>query len=388
MSIIKFNQLLNQHTGKLLGLGMAWLGRKFYRQWHDDKNEIAQKPFPAPVPPFTQWPSRPHVSLLVAAWNEEAYLEGFLDSFANLGYPNKELILVAGGSDKTVELAQKWAGPQIKVLQQIPGEGKFNALHRNLSQASGSVILLTDADCLLTSAHVERLIYPIISGKAQATTGPFRPLSSTQFAHPFIWVQWATISYSHRSFGSTQPYVPFMIGPNCAITRSLLEVCWAGIDRAPIELDRHLALSAQRMGQQILYVKGSDVNTDYHVSLLRYILQRSRWHRTSVILHYEFGDRRWIRIIQNSIKSTVMLCLLLLPLLLGPVGVVICILLWARSFRRYLHALLYFHRDEQSKLSSRHLWAAFKLMIADFIAWAIVPVQIAVPKWRTHWRLD
>ena len=63
--------------------------------------------------PASVYATQPLVSLLVAAWNEEAHLVAFLSSFMALAYPQKELILCAGGDDQTWALAQAWATPTV-----------------------------------------------------------------------------------------------------------------------------------------------------------------------------------------------------------------------------------------------------------------------------------
>ena len=164
---------------------MARYGWRFYAQWQEDQNKLAQKQPPAPLPPL----ELPLVSLLVAGWNEEAYIEDFLSSFCDLDYPNKELILVAGGSDSTFRMAHQWASPQITVLEQQAGEGKYRALQRAYRVAHGDIVFLTDADCLLNSESFRRMIAPIISGREGVVTGRIRPLPH-QLSNPFVYAQW------------------------------------------------------------------------------------------------------------------------------------------------------------------------------------------------------
>ena len=127
--------------------------------------------------------SYPLVSLLVAAWNEEHNIHPFLNSFLKLAYSNKELILIAGGDDKTYARASSLEHPQIILLEQQKGEGKFRALKRGLNLAKGSIIYLTDADCRLTTEVFFSVVEPIIKEKESIVTGRFRPLEAVSYTH-------------------------------------------------------------------------------------------------------------------------------------------------------------------------------------------------------------
>ncbi|NJK33015.1 MAG: glycosyltransferase [Deltaproteobacteria bacterium] len=87
--------------------------------------------------------------MLVAAWHEADHIGAHIAAFQALRYPNKELILCAGGADGTCAIAQGCANESIHILEQMPGEGKQRALRRCYAAASGELIYLTDADCLL-----------------------------------------------------------------------------------------------------------------------------------------------------------------------------------------------------------------------------------------------
>ena len=143
---------------------------------------------PEPLPPPVDWPALPPVSILVAAWNEAARIDGHIESFRALRYPRKELVLCAGGDDGTYERACRHAGPAVIVLRQEPGEGKQRALARAFAETRGEIIFLTDADCLLTDEAFERTLRPVAIGEEQAATGGLRPLDG-QLGDSFVFAQ-------------------------------------------------------------------------------------------------------------------------------------------------------------------------------------------------------
>ena len=114
--------------------------------------------------PSSRWGVRPSVSILVAAWNEAPLIERHLASFARLTYSDLQMVICAGGTDGTYAIASRFGGDRLIVLEQRSGEGKQSALRRCLAAATGQVIVLTDADCLITEDQLERLIEPILVG--------------------------------------------------------------------------------------------------------------------------------------------------------------------------------------------------------------------------------
>ncbi len=92
-------------------------------------------------------PLLPTFTAIVAAWNEESNLNRHILSFKSLERSDCELIISAGGTDGSYAIAKSFAGPNIKVLEQLPGEGKQRALQNCLESASHELLYFTDADC-------------------------------------------------------------------------------------------------------------------------------------------------------------------------------------------------------------------------------------------------
>jgi len=76
------------------------------RQWRLDCRRIRQlAASPADVPGLESLSDPPIVSFLVAAWNEESTVQPCIDSILHLTYPKLEIVLCAGGTDRTWEIA-------------------------------------------------------------------------------------------------------------------------------------------------------------------------------------------------------------------------------------------------------------------------------------------
>lgn len=97
------------------------------------------------------------ISVVIPTLNEEANLPhvlGDLPSYVS------EIIVVDGHSkDRTVEIARERGS---KVLYDDRGKG--SALRKGLSEASGDIIIMMDADCSHTANEIELLVAGINAG--------------------------------------------------------------------------------------------------------------------------------------------------------------------------------------------------------------------------------
>ncbi|MBW7899652.1 putative glycosyltransferase EpsJ [Candidatus Brocadiaceae bacterium B188] len=132
----------------------------------------------------------PLVSVVIPAYNEEQYLSGTLQSVINQDFQNFELIVVNNNStDKTAEIAENFGANIIFE----PRQGVGFARQRGFMEAKGSIIATTDADTILPSNWLSRIVdkfekdenlvafgglYTLYSGPLSAR------LTFSYFAHP------------------------------------------------------------------------------------------------------------------------------------------------------------------------------------------------------------
>lgn len=111
--------------------------------------------------------AEPTVSVIVAARNEEAFIERCVASLLCLDYPEGKLEIVVvndGSTDRTEEIVKRYAGahPSLKVLSTMPGEGnlrgKTNAVACGIEASSGEIIMFTDADCVVGADWVRSTV--------------------------------------------------------------------------------------------------------------------------------------------------------------------------------------------------------------------------------------
>jgi cellulose synthase/poly-beta-1,6-N-acetylglucosamine synthase-like glycosyltransferase len=295
---------------------------------------------------------------LVAAWDEAEHIAQHIQSFLELRYPNKQLILCAGGGDGTYEAAAAWARESIIVLQQQPGEGKQRALRRCLQHAGGEVIFLTDADCLLDDTAFEQTLFPVVTGQERVSTGSVRPFPN-QTNNAFIVAQAAAQLYSDMC-GS--PYSTGLSGRNASIERKLLQA-----------------------GGRIRWVPESQLCTEYPVTIGGYIRQQRRWLRNVVVHGWRFGATQEVQAsLRTSATGLGMLTLPFGALLWGPLFTV-WLLLLAHAFFSRIRYLYFAHIALRTPFGPKQIACQIPLLLLDFIAWSRPLVDYLFTRGRSVW---
>jgi glycosyltransferase involved in cell wall biosynthesis len=99
--------------------------------------------------------SKPVISVIIPAYNEENYLADCLKTVTNQkNCPEYEVILVDNNSnDNTVKIAKKYN----VIVASEPEQGVVMARQKGLSMASGEIIVSTDADCIFKDDWLQKI---------------------------------------------------------------------------------------------------------------------------------------------------------------------------------------------------------------------------------------
>src|SRR5712664_2592403 len=99
---------------------------------------------------------QPLVSILIPAFNAQAWLADTISSAIGQTWPRKEIIVVDDGStDQTLSIARQFASKHITVITQA-NQGAAAARNKALSLSHGDYIQWLDADDLLAPDKVAR----------------------------------------------------------------------------------------------------------------------------------------------------------------------------------------------------------------------------------------
>lgn len=375
---------LEHHSGWLLGVGLVaaiWVNA---RQWQKDRRaalRLYKQRNELPISLPSNIPL-PRVSLLIPAWNEAAHLPSCLSSIIALRYPEKEVIICAGGKDGTLEIARRYAGRGVIAIEQAPGEGKQSALQRCFECSTGEIIFLTDADSLLDDECFELTVAPIITGSEIATTGSRQPLTDQRHL-PLVTFQWADHLYQECTLPD---YINAMFGVNAAIHRNALEKSGAFTGHASIGTDLYLAHRLMDAGFRIRYIRHSRVQTEYKADPFSYVRQQSRWFRNRFVYGMRdcaLGD------VFSQLRAGLAAFFMLTAPMFG-FGFRILWVLWLAAFTHLSlsHARLTIYAylvGEKTFIPYKHKLDFFRCMVIGWFALALGLGDSFIPNRRNNW---
>ncbi|MBC7555308.1 MAG: glycosyltransferase family 2 protein [Taibaiella sp.] len=119
--------------------------------------------------------SLPTVTLIVAAYNEEDFIEQKIQNTLGLNYPEGKvsfIFVTDGSTDKTAELIA--AHPQVKLMHQPGRSGKIAAVHRAMKQVTTEIAVFTDANTFLNKDALVNICRHYADAEVGAVSGEKR----------------------------------------------------------------------------------------------------------------------------------------------------------------------------------------------------------------------
>lgn len=116
------------------------------------------------------------LSVVIPVYNEKNTILDLLSKVKNAKLPQQisetEIIIVDDGStDGTEEILQSINDPSCKIYLHKKNQGKGASLSTGFKNASGDIIIIQDADLEYDPQEYEKLLIPIIKGKADVVYG-------------------------------------------------------------------------------------------------------------------------------------------------------------------------------------------------------------------------
>jgi glycosyltransferase involved in cell wall biosynthesis len=112
------------------------------------------------------------VSIIIPAYNEERTIEEIISKVYNVSI-NKEIIVVNDGSqDRTSKIISNIKDKyKLIIINLEKNSGKGYAIRKGIEASSGEIILTQDADLETDPAEYQKLLAPIIEGRAKVVFG-------------------------------------------------------------------------------------------------------------------------------------------------------------------------------------------------------------------------
>ena len=129
---------------------------------------LMRRPRPWPEGPL------PKVTLIVAAYNEQAVLAAKLSAILRLDYPREllQIIVAADGSnDSTADIARRFSDRGVELVHKPEREGKMAALDRAMTWATGEIIVFSDANNRFRPDAIRHLVAPFSADRVGMTVG-------------------------------------------------------------------------------------------------------------------------------------------------------------------------------------------------------------------------
>jgi biofilm PGA synthesis N-glycosyltransferase PgaC len=194
----------------------------------------------------------PKVSMIIAAYNEEAVIGEKIENSLQLDYPASqlEIMVVADGSnDNTAAIAERYSDKGVVVLSSPERRGKSAALNRGVKQATGEIILFSDANAYYYEDALKKVVRNFNDSRVGGVSGKktVRGSSGSGAAETegLYWKYESFIKKAETRSGSTGGVVGEM--------NAIRKVIYEDIPESIINDDFYLALMAMRKGYRVLY---------------------------------------------------------------------------------------------------------------------------------------
>lgn len=244
------------------------------------------------------------VTIIIPAWNEEKVLGATLEALLAVDYDKKqcEVIVVAGGSDNTYEIAQQ-ASTTMEVFQRYVvlrqrRSGTKNApIQQGLRAVQNEIIVLLDADTLVSKDWLKRMLDPIEQGRCDLTIANPEPIRKNWISDYYMIIK----TYFLDTI-STYP------GHSVAFRASIVEnkidyffdeTIWMGDDYL---FERRVS----EQGHKTKFIKVANVKTRYPCSLRYFCVIEFRWMMASI----HMNGIRYKSLTYNAIIFLALICLI------------------------------------------------------------------------------
>lgn len=218
-------------------------------------------------------PIRTNVSIVIAVWNEEKYIERKIRNILGQTYPSEliEIVFVSdGSSDKGLEIARRFSRDNILCLELTERRGKAAAVNLGVAAASGEIIVLTDARQLFAMGALAELIANFADPEVGAVSGALDLEKNPDAVGKSFSSYWDLEKWIRKSESRIHS-VMGLTGAVCAIRKELYEPMPEGTILDDVMISMRIALKGRRVVFDETAVACDDAPIEYGRELRRKI---------------------------------------------------------------------------------------------------------------------
>jgi biofilm PGA synthesis N-glycosyltransferase PgaC len=230
-----------------------------------------------PLPPVPD-DELPFVSVLVAAYCEQAVIERTLRALLVLDYPAYEIVVVDDGStDRTAEILRPYAADgRIRLLEKRRNEGKAMALNDAIPITRGEIVTIVDADIQPQPDTLRHLVTHFRHGRVAAVAGNPQVTNTSSLLAKIQATEFASIVSVLRRAQRVWGRILTVSGAVCAFRKSAI-VDVGLFDPEMATEDIALTWKLQRRFYDVRYEPRAVVAMQVPETVRGLYQQRKRW---------------------------------------------------------------------------------------------------------------
>ena len=193
-----------------------------------------------------EWPT---VSVLLSVYNEEKHVAARIENLLALDYPADKLEIFVGSDgseDRTNEIALRYTDPRLRLFAFSPRNGKPSVLNRLVPQATGDLLVFTDANALFAPDALRKLARHFTDPRIGGVCGRLILYGVTTETEEGPYWKLETFMKKRESA------IDSCLGANGAIY-AIRRAAWPGIPDNTLIDDFVIALRVRERGLRVIY---------------------------------------------------------------------------------------------------------------------------------------
>jgi biofilm PGA synthesis N-glycosyltransferase PgaC len=222
----------------------------------------------------------PLVSILVPCYAEEETIKYTMEALLALDYPNFEIIIVNDNSpDNTAAEARKFLyDPRIRLINKTVNEGKAMGLNDALPVCRGEILLIIDADIIVSADLLKHFVPHFLGTRVAAVTGNPRVRNRKSLLQHLQAVEFSSIVSMQRRAQRVLGRILTVSGAVFAVRRTAL-IDMGGFSSHMATEDMDLSWRLQMQFWDIRYEPRAVVWMEVPPNFRELWKQRRRWAR-------------------------------------------------------------------------------------------------------------